>query len=307
MRHTSAWPLALVFVALVVYASLYPFMGWRDQGLSPWFVFVESRTPRGTLFDWGVNVVGYMPLGFLLCLGWLRTWPTGLGPLWAVVIGGLLSVLMETLQIYLPVRVPSALDMGLNTLGVALGVLLAWGLERLGAIARWSQFRAHWFVPEASGALVLLALWPVALLFPTPVPLGLGQALEPLTAWAHNLQLRLDLVDSSPVVPAVRPALSANGVGLGVVLGVLMPCLLVYAVSPQPLRRAVLAVLGWGLGLGMTGVSTVFSYGPLHAWGWLTARRCRSAWGWVCCWRWRRCVCPCGSALGCCCWCWGCN
>jgi hypothetical protein len=36
MHKTSAWPLALVYAALMVYASLYPFDGWRDQGIAPW-------------------------------------------------------------------------------------------------------------------------------------------------------------------------------------------------------------------------------------------------------------------------------
>ena len=31
-------------------------------------------------------------------------------------------------------------------------------LERLGAISHWSRFRERWFVPQARGALVLLAL-----------------------------------------------------------------------------------------------------------------------------------------------------
>ena len=36
MRKTSAWPLALVYLGLIVYASLYPFADWRDQGVVPW-------------------------------------------------------------------------------------------------------------------------------------------------------------------------------------------------------------------------------------------------------------------------------
>ena len=35
-QHSFALLLALWYVALVVYASLYPFHSWRDQGVSPW-------------------------------------------------------------------------------------------------------------------------------------------------------------------------------------------------------------------------------------------------------------------------------
>ena len=58
------------------------------------------------------NLVGYAPLGFLLVLGLLRSgWRR---VLWAValatLVGTLLSLCMEFLQIYLPRRVPSNLD-----------------------------------------------------------------------------------------------------------------------------------------------------------------------------------------------------
>jgi len=40
MRKTAALPLALFYAATIVYASLYPFSDWRDQGNAPWeFLF----------------------------------------------------------------------------------------------------------------------------------------------------------------------------------------------------------------------------------------------------------------------------
>ncbi|MEO5671231.1 MAG: VanZ family protein, partial [Ramlibacter sp.] len=72
MHKTSAWPLAQAYVALIVYASLYPFSGWRDQGIAPW-EFLWSPLPRyWTGFDVAANVAGYIPLGFLLALSFLR-------------------------------------------------------------------------------------------------------------------------------------------------------------------------------------------------------------------------------------------
>ena len=57
MHKTSAWPLALIYAALIVYASLYPFEGWRDQGIAPW-AFLASPLPRyWTGFDVAANVV----------------------------------------------------------------------------------------------------------------------------------------------------------------------------------------------------------------------------------------------------------
>ena len=68
MQRTSAWPLALTCIVLIVYASLYPFGEWRDQGLSP-FSCLWSPLPRyWTGFDVAANLLGYFPLGFLLAL-----------------------------------------------------------------------------------------------------------------------------------------------------------------------------------------------------------------------------------------------
>jgi (2Fe-2S) ferredoxin len=71
--RTAAGPLALAYMALIAYASLYPFGEWRDQGIVPW-AFLWAPLPRWwTGFDVTANVLGYGPLGFLLALAALRS------------------------------------------------------------------------------------------------------------------------------------------------------------------------------------------------------------------------------------------
>ena len=155
MSKTSAWPLALIYTALIVFASLFPFDGWRAQGIDPLvFLLAPLPPPYWTGFDIATNVVGYAPLGFLLVLAMLRSgWGRG-AVLLATLVGMLLSLVMEFLQIYLPRRVPSNLDLLLNAAGTLAGALSAALLERLGAIDRWSDFKGRWFVQDASGAIV---------------------------------------------------------------------------------------------------------------------------------------------------------
>ena len=43
--HSTAGPLALLYAALIVYASLFPFTGWRDQGIVPW-AYLRAPWPR---------------------------------------------------------------------------------------------------------------------------------------------------------------------------------------------------------------------------------------------------------------------
>ena len=132
-HKTSAWPLALIYGGLIVYASLYPFADWRYQGIMPW-AFLSSPWPRyWTGFDVASNALGYMPLGFLMALSALRTgrgrYAVGL----ATLVAGLVSLAMESLQGYLPARVPSNVDLGINLLGAWLGALLAWRQKPLSA------------------------------------------------------------------------------------------------------------------------------------------------------------------------------
>ncbi len=267
--QSVSWPLALAFTCLIVYASLYPFADWRNQGISP-LTYLTAPLPKyWSGFDLVANVLGYGPLGFLLALAGLRDghnrWAVGLAVLGAL----LLSLSLETLQSYLPSRIPSNVDLALNTLGAALGAGSAWALEKLGALGHWSRFRARWLTLDARGAMVLLALWPVALLFPAAVPFGLGQIFErleialagalagtPFLAW-----LPLREIELQPLVPLA--------VLVCVALGALTPILLAYGVVNTRWRRAVTAALVLAAGIAVSALSAALSYGPEHAWAWL--------------------------------------
>ena len=270
MHKTAAWPLALIYAALVIYASLYPFDGWRPVGIAPW-TFLAAPVPRyWTGFDVAANLLGYGPLGFLLALSALRTSPRLPAVLLAALGGGLLSLVMESLQTYLPMRVASNVDLLLNLAGAWLGALMAFALEKAGAIARWSRFRERWFAAHSRGALVLLALWPVALLFPASVPLGLGQVLEraedALAAWLAETPF----LQWVPVRDFELEPLLPGAELLCVMLGALIPCLLAYSIARSAGRRVALAVSAIGVGVGVSALSAALSYGPSHAWAWLT-------------------------------------
>jgi len=269
-HKTAAWPLAQVYFGLVVYASLYPFGPWRDQGVDVGSFLLAPWPKYWTGFDVVSNVLGYVPLGFLLALSALRT-GRGRWIFWlAVGPATLLSLGLETCQVYLPTRVASNLDFVLNVAGALLGCLLAWSLEKLGWLKRWSKFRDDWFLEDSRGALVLLALWPLALLFPTPLPFGLGQVLERLEfALAQALQdsafvdwLPLRDVELQPMLPLAE--------AVCVALGLLIPGLLGYAVIRQAGKRLWYVIWLFLIGIGAVTLSAALSFGPEHAWAWLT-------------------------------------
>jgi len=271
MRKTAAWPLFWIYAVLIVYASLYPFENWRFQGSLSWS-FLSAPWPRyWTGFDLVANVLGYGPFGFLLAVALHRThrnWP---GIVLALLVAAVLSLCLESLQMMLPVRVPSNVDWALNATGAWLGAVVARGLIWAGWLDRWSRFRDRWFVPDASGALALLVIWPLALLFPAPVPLGLGQVWERLelaltdalqdTPWLELWPLRE--VELQPLLPHIEVVC--------VSLGWLLPCLLAYGVVRSVFRRVLVAAVCWSVGWLASALSAALTYGPIHAWGWVNA------------------------------------
>ena len=269
MHKTAAWPLAIIYAVLIVYASLYPFAEWRNQGIAPW-EFLSAAWPKyWTGFDVGVNVAGYVPIGALLSLSVIRTRFSKHPVLLATVCGTLLAGLMEGLQSYLPSRVPSREDWLLNTLGTFVGAVVAVALEKLGAIDRWSQVRARWFVPHARGGIVLLATWPLSLIFPAAVPLGLGQVWERLEQlaihWLQDLPFLSGLTLPASELQPLRPATEM----LCVALGLLIPSLLGFCIIRTLPRR--LAWVGMALLAGVLAstLSAAVTWGPEHAWAWL--------------------------------------
>ena len=215
------------------------------------------------------NVLGYAPVGFLLALSALRSRRVKWAVSAAVLGAALLSLCMETLQSYLPSRIPSNLDLALNTAGAALGACLAWLLQKAGVVDRWSRFRARWFALDSPGALVLLVLWPVALLFPASVPMGLGQVLERLESALPDMLQDTPFLEWLPVRDIELQPLVPGAELVCVVMGALIPCLLGYSVIRTALQRAAFALAALLAGVIASALSAALSYGPEHAWAWL--------------------------------------
>ena len=117
--------LAIGYSLFIVYASLSPFVGWREQGLD--FVDVLRAPLRltYTAFDAAINVLAYLPLGLLVSLALRKRLELLASVLAGGGLGMLLSAGMEYLQMYLPTRVSSNVDFLSNSAGAFLGAVIA--------------------------------------------------------------------------------------------------------------------------------------------------------------------------------------
>ena len=248
--------LALAWCGIVIYGSLHPFSGWRDTGVSP-FAFLEGGWPRyWTVFDIVANVLVYLPLGFLFTLALTglpgRFSPAALG----VAFSGGVSFCLESLQTWLPSRVPSNLDLGFNILGALIGAVLAYhaGPRFFPRLAAW-QHRVVAPLPHAELGLTLLGLWLLVPLSPEILLFGAGDLrqvieLPPAVPFA---------AESFMVIEASITAFNAIAVGLLVRMLIASTWLSVAAVP-------VFLVLG----LLVRTVAAAVLVSPAGAFAWLT-------------------------------------
>jgi VanZ family protein len=171
-------------VALMVYASLYPFTDWRSLGISPFAYLLAPPQQYVTVFDVLSNVLGYMPFGALMVIALYPRWRPATATVLACLSGAVLSASMEAIQTYLPTRVASNLDLGANALGALAGAFLMAPLTSPLLDRGWlRRLRLAWGRRHASFVLGLVLLWPFAQIFPQPLLFGTGD--WPRVLWEH--------------------------------------------------------------------------------------------------------------------------
>jgi VanZ family protein len=209
--------LATLYGLAIAYASLQPFANWMAPPPgAPYFLFAPWP-PKWVRYDVITNFLAYLPFGFFVALVPRRMHPLGR---FATATGAaaLLSLAMESLQAYLPMRDSSMADFLSNTAGAALGGAVAVVFARSSAAKETIvAARERWFLAGMVGdlGLALLAIWVAVQVNP-----GI-----PLFATMYDLAPRPGLQAPSPDVAAtlVEGAHSAfQLVGVGLFLALLL-------------------------------------------------------------------------------------
>ncbi|HEU0188461.1 MAG TPA: VanZ family protein [Gallionella sp.] len=167
--------LAIGYVLFIVYASLSPFTGWREQGLDFSEVLDMPLRLTYTGFDASANLLAYLPFGLLVCTALRARYGAVTSVISGLFLGVLLSACMEYLQMYLPTRVSSNMDLLSNSAGTLIGALLAVRITSWSwLVAKLAYWRSGLFHhgKEMDFGLALLAMWMFGQVNPSMPMLG---------------------------------------------------------------------------------------------------------------------------------------
>jgi VanZ family protein len=166
VQPIARW-LVLATVLLILYGSLFPFQfaALGERGLP---ALLESlhfqRTSRGDLV---ANLLLYMPFGLCLVLAWPAHWRRLTALVATVIVGTLLSLAVELLQAYAPLRVTSLTDVIINAIGTLAGGLIAIVYLELGTTLRIPGVVSGRPDPVPLGVLLLWLAFRLAPFVPT--------------------------------------------------------------------------------------------------------------------------------------------
>jgi VanZ family protein len=169
-----AW-LTLGYTLFIMYGSLSPFDGWREPGFDFLDVLRSPLKFTYTAFDAVINLLSYLPFGLLIGLTARARTGALMSVTIALCVGVLLSTSMEYLQMYLPTRISSNMDILTNSTGALLGALLAVSMTSwTGLFSRITRWRNDFFRhgKEMDFGLALLALWMFGQINPSLPMLG---------------------------------------------------------------------------------------------------------------------------------------
>jgi glycopeptide antibiotics resistance protein len=215
-----SFPLFL-YLLFIVYGSLFPLVDWSAPQHGLFEVWLATLVKPASCSDLLTNAVAYIPVGFLLQAVFTDRSKRIVSFLLTVLIGFSLSFLLEYIQLYLPARTSSPIDLLMNTLSTMLGAVVFFWL-RSGAWLgdRLQQWRHKQIIAGRIGTIgiAVIGLWGAVQLAPFVPSLDIGDIRYGLK------QLWLTLHDISRFNGYRAVTYTLNIAALGAVLHLILYC-----------------------------------------------------------------------------------
>jgi VanZ family protein len=181
-------PFLLIAIAIIAYGSLYPFhFEITERAANPLLTVWQGWPAEWTRYivrDVFLNVFLYIPLGLAAAMVFLRRHSGKVAAIAAIGLTFAVSVSIELLQVYEPRRDPSSLDVLTNSVGGAIGILIALLNEhRIRALVKAPQRGLR------GAAAVLLAAWAVQQFYPLFPDIGRAHLYDSLSTLLHTRHL----------------------------------------------------------------------------------------------------------------------
>ncbi|HSC06432.1 MAG TPA: VanZ family protein [Steroidobacteraceae bacterium] len=166
VQPIARW-LVLATALLILYGSLFPFQfaALGEHGFAALLTSLRFQpTSRGDLV---ANLLLYIPFGLCLVLAWPAQWRRLTALIATLIVGTLLSLAVELLQVYAPARVSSLTDVIINAVGTLAGGLIALVYLELGTTLRIPGVVSGRPDPVPLGVLLLWLAFRLAPFVPT--------------------------------------------------------------------------------------------------------------------------------------------
>jgi glycopeptide antibiotics resistance protein len=266
----------LIIIVLISYGSLYPFKFsgeiLNQQEFFNWLFEVNFQTTRA---DKLANILLFVPYGFVTMIA-LKTHKRAflLGSL-TFFFGVFLALTLQYIQLYIPARVPDALDALYNSFGILVGMFSAYLLRQYSHSHSFSTRSIINDWSKMTLPLLLALVWLLWRLYPY-VPLftaeSIARSVEPLfiapvldittfirdaIGWLvfyylmsrkplHTIS-RFKLLQLTLLVLAAEVLIKSNQVTVGDLLAALSAFAFYTSINPRQVKHSLVKALGIGI------------------------------------------------------------
>ena len=189
-KHYLIPLITAAYVLLLFVGSIYPFTDWQWPAYESWFGSFENATRYVPRSDFIINFLIYVPLGALISIQLRDRVNYYLLLITSTVFASSVGLTLELLQLFIPSRAHSLIDLLMNASGAFIGALLHHFTKKHSALGQYLRsVRYQWFVRGryAELGMVIIAFWALSEISPFAPTLSTEVITQDYSAFISHL------------------------------------------------------------------------------------------------------------------------